>query len=296
MKNKVKKKLNRNTAFDWFLIVFFLLFSLMMIYPIWYVIIGAFNEGIDYLAGGIYLFPRKFTTTNFVVVFSNNKLWASYLVTISRTILGTTVAIVFTTIVSYAMSRKELPFKKLFYVLNIFTMFFSGGLIPFFFVIKMLGLYNNYLLYIIPCMYSVYHMIVISSYFRSLPEELREASLIDGAGEFKILFRIVIPLSTPVIATVGLWIAIGHWNSYFDAMVYMSSDKFDTLQYYLMKLINSHNINLGGVTLPESVIDKLTPEVITFASIIVSILPMMCVFPFIAKYFEKGIMVGSVKG
>lgn len=290
------KKLKRYDVFDIVLIIFFLLFSFVMIFPIWYVIICSFNEGSDYIAGGIYLLPREFTLYNYYVVFSNEKLWHAYFITISRTVFGTAIALGFTSIVAYAMSRKELPFKKAIYVINIFTMFFNGGLIPFFLIIKMLGFYDTYWLYLIPCMYSVYNMIILSNYFRALPEELREAAMLDGAGEWRILCTTVLPLSKPVLATVGLWVAIGHWNSYFDAMVYTQSENLETLQYFLMKLINSNNIDLGGVTLPEKVLESMTPEVITFASIVVSILPIMFVFPFLSKYFEKGIMIGSVKG
>ena len=139
-------------------------------------------------------------------------------------------------------------------------------------------------------------MIVLSSYFSMLPEELREAAILDGAGEWRIFFTVVIPLSTPVLATVGMWVAIGHWNSFFDSMVYTQSESLMTLQHYLLRVINATNVDAGGVTLPESVAQNMTTEVITFASIVVSILPMMCAFPFVSKYFEKGIMVGSVKG
>jgi putative aldouronate transport system permease protein len=290
------KKLKGYDAFDIALIVIFSLFSLLMIYPIWFVFICSLNGGMDYIAGGIYLLPRKWTIYNYVVVFSNAELWTAYLVTISRTILGTILALVFTTIVAYAMSRKELPFKKAIYIFNIFTMFFSGGLIPFFLIIKLLGLYDTYALYLIPCTYSVYHMIILSNYFAALPEELREAAILDGAGEWRILFTVVVPLSTPVLATVGMWIAIGHWNSFFDSMVYMKSENLMTLQHYLLRVINATNIDAGGVTLPDKVVESLTTEVITFASIVVSILPIMFAFPFVSKYFEKGIMVGSVKG
>lgn len=290
------KKLKGYGAFDIFLIVLFVLLVLIMIYPVYFVVVCSFNEGADYISGGIYLFPRKATLYNYVVVFANKELWSAYFITISRTVLGTTIALSFTTMVAYAMSRKELPFKKTIYIINIFTMFFGGGLIPFFLVIKLLNFYDTYWLYLIPCMYSVYHMIVISSYFSSLPEELREAAVLDGAGEWRMLLTIAVPLSTPVLATVGLWTAVGHWNSFFDAMVFTQSSELVTLQLYLMRLINSNNLNLGSVTLPENVAENMTPEVITFASIVVGVLPIMIVFPFISKYFEKGIMIGSVKG
>ncbi|MBQ9480874.1 MAG: carbohydrate ABC transporter permease [Clostridia bacterium] len=293
---KRAKNLKGYSVFDRLLVVFFTLFALLMIYPVYYVFVGSFNRGLDYISGGVYLFPREFTFDNYRVVFADGGLWRAYFITVSRTILGTFTAITFTSIVAYAMSRKELPFKKIIYFINIFTMFFSGGLIPFFLLIKTLGLYDTYALYIVPCAYSVYHMIIISNFFRSLPEELREAAVLDGAGEFRILFSVAIPLSVPVIATVSLWIAIGHWNSYFDAMVYTSSEGLVTLQFYLMKLINSQNVNVGAITLPASVTENLTAEVVTFATIVVSILPVMFIFPFISKYFEKGIMMGSIKG
>ncbi len=291
-----KSKLKRYGVFDYVLMVLMLFFSFLMIYPVYYVIIGSFNQGLDYLSGGIYLYPRKFTIDNYIVIFSDNRLWWAYFITISRTILGTFVAVTFTSIVAYAMSRRELLFKRFFYFANIFTMFFGGGLIPFFLVIKTLGLYNTYALYIIPCAYSVYHMIILANFFKALPEELREAAVLDGIGEFGMLFKIVIPLSKPVIATVSLWVMLGHWNSYFDAMVYTNSQKLETLQYYLMKLINSQNISLGAITLPPSITENLTAEVVTFATIVISILPIALVFPFMSKYFEKGIMIGSVKG
>ena len=291
MKSKVK--LN---AFDIVNYILFGLFALLTIYPMWYVLVGSFNEGMDYLAGGVYFLPRKFVFDNFALIFNDAMLWNAYFITISRTILGTAIAIGFTSLVAYAMSRKELPFKSCFYWINIFTMFFGGGLVPFFLIIKTLGLYNSYFLYLIPCAYSVYHMIIISNYMRSIPEDLHEASVIDGAGEVRIFFSIMFPLSTPVIATVSLWIAIGHWNSYFDTMVYTNSESLWTLQFYLMKLINSSSVNTDGITLPPNVLENITAESVTYAAIIVSVLPVLFVFPFISKYFDKGIMIGSFKG
>jgi putative aldouronate transport system permease protein len=288
----MKQKLH---TFDYFIYIFFFIFALLMLYPLWYVLIGSFNMGLDYLSGGVYLFPRKFVLDNYRVIFSDNRLWSAYLITISRTVLGTLAAVFFTAFVSYGMSRKELPFKRFFYWVNIFTMFFSGGLVPYFLIIKMLGLYNNYLLYIVPCAYSVYNMIIISNFFRSIPDELHESAIVDGANELKIFAKIAMPLSKPVIATVTLWVALGHWNSYFDTMVYTSSQSLWTLQFYLMRMINSASLP-PGVTLPPEVAQSITPTSVTYGAIIVSILPVVCIFPFLAKHFDKGIMIGSLKG
>lgn len=293
MEKKQRKKIS------WFYVInysVFGLFALICLYPLWYVLIGSFNEGMDYLSGGVYLFPRKFTLDNYRLVFGDAKLWSAFFVTVSRTVLGTAISVLFTAIVAYAMSRRETPFRGFFYWANIFTMFFSGGLVPFFLVIKTLGLYDTYWLYLIPCAYSVYHMIVISSYFRSIPEELHEAAVMDGANEFYIFFRIILRLATPVIATVSLWVAMGHWNSYFDTMVYTRNEKLWTLQYYLMRLINTSSVNADGITLPPSVLESITAESVTYAAIIVSVLPILFVFPFVSKCFDKGIMLGSLKG
>lgn len=293
IKQRQKKKISLFNVINYSV---FGLFALICLYPLWYVLIGSFNEGMDYLSGGVCLFPRKFTLDNYRLVFGDAKLWSAFFVTVSRTVLGTTISVLFTAIVAYAMSRRETPFRGFFYWANIFTMFFGGGLVPFFLVIKTLGLYDTYWLYLIPCAYSVYHMIVISSYFRSIPEELHEAAVMDGANEFYIFSRIMLPLAKPVIATVSLWVAMGHWNSYFDTMVYTRNEKLWTLQYYLMRLINTSSVNADGITLPQSVLESITAESVTYAAIIVSVLPILFVFPFVSKCFDKGIMIGSLKG
>lgn len=267
-----------------------------MLYPLWYVLIGSFNEGLDYLSGGVYFIPRKFVIDNYLLICSDIALWRAYLVTILRTIVGTFVAIMFTSFVSYGMSRKELPLKNFFYWANIFTMFFSGGLVPFFLIIKYLGLYNNYLLYVIPCAYSVYNMIVISNFFRNISEEIHESAVIDGANEFLIYLKIYMPLSKPVIATVTLWVALGHWNSYFDTMVFTNKKEMWTLQFYLLKMINSASVPSGGITIPSEIYERITPQSVTYAAIIISVLPVIFVYPFLSKYFDKGIMMGSLKG
>lgn len=296
MKNKKILKKKKVSTFDIINYTLFGLFAFICLYPLWYVLIGSFNEGMDYISGGVYLLPRKFTLDNYRLVFGDVKLWRAFFITVSRTVLGTTISVLFTSAVAYAMSRRETPFRRFFYWANIFTMFFGGGLVPFFLVIKMLGLYDTYWLYLIPCAYSVYHMIVISSYFRSIPEELHEAAVMDGASEFYIFSRIMMRLATPVIATVSLWVAMGHWNSYFDTMVYTRDEKLWTLQYYLMRLINTSSVNADGITLPPSVLENITAESVTYAAIIVSVLPILFVFPFVSKCFDKGIMLGSLKG
>lgn len=293
-RHKNKSKLNKKIyPFDIFNFIWMTIFCLLCIYPIYYVLIGSFNQGADYAKGGVYLLPRLLTFENYKIVLFDSSLWNSYFITFARTALGTISALLFTSIVAYAMSRHNLKGKKIFYWINLFTMFFGGGLVPYFLIIQMVGLYNNFLVYIIPSLYSVYNMIVISSFFKGISNELHEAALMDGASEFRIWWQIYLPLSKPVLATVALWLAVGHWNSYIDTMIYTSSDSLHTLQYYLYQVINSSNLTEG---MPESMLQRVTGQTISLAAIIISIIPVLLFFPFVRKNFQSGIMVGSLKG
>ena len=285
---------NKMNAFDWFNYAILGVFALMTLYPFIYVLAGSFNDGMDYAGGGVWLFPRKITLANYTVVMKDVAFWKAFLNTIIITLVGTFSALVITSAVAYAMSRRELKFHKFFQWFNLFAMFFSGGLIPYFLIINLLGLYDNFLVYIIPSVYSVYNMIVIQSFFKSIPEELRESAVIDGAGELRIWMTIYIPLSKPVLATVALWLATGFWNSYFSTMVYTRGGDLATLQYHLMKMIKQAKVDTGGMD--PSLLEQTTSQTISFAAIIIATLPIICVYPSIQKHFAKGVMVGSIKG
>lgn len=291
---KRKSKLNKQIhAFDIFNISFMMLFMIISIYPIIYVLAGSFNQGADYARGGIYLLPRLFTFENYTVVLRHPALWQSYLTTILRTSIGTITALIYTSIVAYAMSRPNLKLKGAFYWVNIFTMFFGGGLIPYFLIIRSLGLYNTFAVYIIPALYSVYHMIIMSAFFRTVSNELHEAAIMDGANEFRIYWQVYLPLSKPVLATVGLWLAIGHWNAYFDTMIFTNSPHLQTLQYFLLKAIQTSTMTEG---MPAEMMMRLSPKTISLAAIIISMIPVLFFFPFVRKNFQSGIMIGSLKG
>ena len=295
-KYKVKNKSKLNSqiyAFDIINFIWMTIFCLLCIYPIYYVFIGSLNQGADYAKGGVYLLPRLLTFENYRIILKEGALWHGYLITILRTTIGTLSALIFTSIVAYAMSRNNLRGKKFFHWVNIFTMFFGGGLVPYFLIIKSIGLYNSFLVYIIPALYSVYNMIVISTFFKGISNELHEAALIDGAGEFRIWWQIYMPLSKPVLATVALWLAVGHWNSYIDTMIYTSSDSLHSLQYFLYKIITTSNLTEG---MPESMMQRVSSQTLSLSAIIVSIIPVLFFFPFLRKNFQSGIMVGSWKG
>lgn len=289
-----KSRLNSHVhVFDVINAVLMALFCVLCVYPIVYVLVGSFNQGADYSIGGVYFLPRLFTFENYKAVVGNTDMWLSYLVTIGRTVLGTATALLFTSIVAYAMSRPNLKFKKGFYWINIFTMFFSGGLVPSFLIIKAIGLFDSFWVYIVPGLYSVYNMIVIQSGFKSISNEIHDSARIDGAGEFRIFWQIYMPLNKPVLATVVLWLAVGHWNGYFDTMIYTKSDNLQTLQYFLLKAIQTSSMTEG---MPPELMERISPKTISFAAIVVSIIPVLLFFPLIRKNFASGIMIGSLKG
>ena len=291
-----RRALRRYTWFDWFNIVFMSLFCFITLFPIWYVLVGSFNEGLDYTMGGVWFWPRVWTLDNYLVVVTDAAIWKGYLVTIGRTVIGTITSVVFTSVVAYAVSRRNLRGRKVYYWIFMFTMFFGGGIIPYFILLKTIGLLNNFLVYVVPSLFSAYNMIVISVFFAQLPDSLCEAARIDGAGEYRILFTIVMPLSKPILSTVALWSIVGHWNSYLDSMYYVNDPDLYSLQYVLMRIINKSSVPTNpGVTLPPSLYETITAKTVSFAAIIVSTIPVLACYPFLQKYFASGFMVGAVK-
>lgn len=284
------KKMNRNTTFDWINIAILSLFSLITIYPFWYVVIGAFSNGQTYMSGGVFLLPRDFTLDNFKAIAVDVGLWIAFRNSLIRTVVGIGSGLLFTSLIAYAMSSPHLRCKNLYDNLFIFTMFFSGGTIPFYLLIRVLGLYNSFFVYIIPALFSVYNMIVISNFFRGIPTGLREAAEIEGAGELTIWWTIYMPLSKAVLATVGLWLSVNHWNSYMGTMLYTDADNSTiTLQYYLRQIINSASSVSGDY-------ETVTTRTVSYAAIVLATIPILCVYPTVQKHFTKGVLVGSLKG
>ena len=290
---KRKSKLFRMHWADWVIYIFLALFAVITFYLLWYVIIGAFSNGQMYASGGVFLIPKGFTFANFEVIFQDSEFWTSFRNTVFRTAVGIVAELLFTALVAYAMTSKHLRCKKAYYWIFIFTMFFSGGIVPMYLLFRILGLYDTFWVYILPSIFSVYNMIIISNLYKGIPESLYEAAELDGAGELRIWALIYMPLSKPVLATVALWIAVDHWNSYMGTMLYTQAGEWTiTLQYYLKQLINE----ASGVSSGSEYSDLVTAKTISYAGIIVALIPIMCVYPFIQKHFTKGIMVGSLKG
>ena len=289
-----RKKVKHDTAFDYVNIALLVVLALLCLYPMWFVIVGSFNKGYDYLKGGVYFWPRTFTWANYAVVLADNRIWQGLLMTVIRCLIGPVLHIFLCSIVAYGMSRKELHGKKFFNIFGLITMFFSGGLVPFYVLCKMLGMLNTFAMYILPGAYSVYNMILIRSFIKGIPEELHEAAVLDGAGEFRIYFTMIIPLSMPILMTVLLWGILGHWNDYTTTFFYAPATRdIYTLQYILMLIIQEGNVqsNVGSAVSGEA-----ASETISLAAMVIGTIPMLIAFPFLQKYFTKGLYVGSLKG
>ncbi len=289
---------HRTNKWDIMIYAFMAFFVIVCVYPFWYVLIGSFSDGNDYMRGGVYLWPRLVSLQNYAVALVDSRLWIGFRVTFLRTVIGTVTNVLFTAMVAYAMSRDNLPFRPLIYWFNMFTMFFGGGLIPFYLVLKQLKLINTFWVYIIPGLYSVYNMIICSNYFRSIPGELHESAVMDGASEFRIFRSLYLPLSTPVLATIALWVGVGHWNAFYDSMVYTTSRDLQTLQLYLYKMIKTSEFvstaDMGG--LPSNIQQNITATTVRYATIVISTVPILCIYPFLQRFLAKGIMLGSLKG
>jgi putative aldouronate transport system permease protein len=294
-------KRNRRTTseyiFDNVNILIMLFICAITLYPIWYVVVNSLNDGVDAMRGGIYWWPREFTFENYKAVFQTQGILTSFGVTITKTIIGTITHVFFTAMVAYAISRRDLYGRKLYMMVGIITMFFSGGLIPYFLLIRDLGLFDNFLVYIIPTMFNFFHLIIFVSFFRELPVSLEEAAKIDGANDFMIFIKVIIPLSMPVIATIALFQGVYQWNDYFAGVIFVNNPDLQPIQTYLYKVVAESSSNQMMMNAAGSVATKtVTSQSIKLATMVVTTLPIMLVYPFLQKYFVKGMLIGSVKG
>lgn len=290
-------KLNRITVGDMMIGLLMLVICFVSLYPVWYTVIISFNDSSDALRGGIYWWPRKFSLESYKTVFQDTTIIRAFMVTVLRTLIGTVTSVFFTAMVGYAFSKKHIMGNKFYTILGTITMFFGGGLIPYFITLKNLGLYNNFLVYIIPSLFNFYNMIIFRSFFNELPAGLEESARLDGANDLMIFIRIVIPLSAPVIATIALFNGVGHWNDYFTGVMYINDAELQPIQTYLFRIIASASASKTVVAMPAGVTaQQVSSQSVRLATMVVTTFPIMCVYPFLQKYFVKGMLIGSIKG
>ncbi|MDD7739644.1 MAG: carbohydrate ABC transporter permease [Lachnospiraceae bacterium] len=292
------KKLKKIKTFDVVNALVMIVICFCMVYPVWYVIVNSLSEGTEVLKGGIYWWPRKFCIKNYTAVFESSEIFTAFGITILKTVIGTVTSVFFTAMVAYGLSKTYLVGRKIFMMLGVITMFFSGGLIPYFLVIKSLGMLDSFWVYIIPSLFSFYNAIIFMTFFRNIPAELEESAKIDGTNDFVIFLRIILPVSTPVIATIALFNGVGQWNDYFTGVIYITNKQYLVpIQTFLYKVISESSSTRITANMPASVRSSMvTSTTVKYATMVVTTFPIVCVYPFLQKYFVQGIMVGSVKG
>lgn len=280
--------------FDMINIGLLALLAFVTIYPFYNILITSFNDPIDAARGGITFWPRILSIENYKMVFRDDSILNAFTVTVSRTVIGTATAVLFTGAFAYGISKSNLLWRKYIILLAVITLYFSGGLIPSYLLIaKYLHLKNHFLAYILPNLFNPYNALIMVTFFRGIPKEMEESAKIDGANDLTIFFRLVIPVSKPVLATIALYNGVFHWNSWFDAMLY-GGQHLKTLQQILIQIINS-NSNVS-ITAGNLGFRAVTAESVKLATMVITTLPIVLTYPFLQKYFVKGILIGSVKG
>lgn len=280
-----------------YVIIFIVTF--LCIYPFYYVVIYSISDP-TLAATGIYLWPKGFDLTTYKELLGRDDLLRSFLISAARTVAGTAITVGCTSLLAFLITRKEMIGRKFVYRYTIITMYLSAGLIPWYIVMKAYNLQNSFFLYIIPGAVSAYYMILIKTFIEQLPESLEEAAVVEGAGFFDLFFRIVMPLSKPIIATICVYCAVSQWNSWQDNFFLVTDKNLQTLQYILYKFLNSASemakaMQSGNVGVMQTK-PMISAESVKMASIVVTMVPVMFVYPFAQKYFTKGIMLGAVKG
>lgn len=292
----LKRKTKGEAAFDFFNGFGMLLVCFATLYPIWYVLVNAFNEGQDGMRGGIYWWPRVFSIESFEAVFQSAGIMTAMGITVAKTLLGVLLHVFFTAMVAYAFSRRGLIGGKIYILIGTVTLFFGGGLIPTYLLIRDLHLLDNFLVYIIPAMFSFFDLIIFMTFFREIPDGLEEAAKIDGANDWGIFLKVVLPVSLPVIATIALFHGVYQWNDYFAGVIYMNNMDLQPIQTYLYRVVAQSSSNQMVAAIPGGVGKTVTSQSIKLATMVVTTLPIVLVYPFLQKYFVKGMMIGSIKG
>jgi putative aldouronate transport system permease protein len=291
-------KARRATVFDAINLLVMLGVVFATLYPFWFVIVNSLNEGMDSLRGGIYWWPRIFSLENYGIVFKDASILRAFAVSVLRTVVATTVTVFFTAMVAYALSKRQLIGRKAYMAVGTVTLFFGGGLIPYFLLIRSLGLLDSFFVYVFPTMFSFYNLLIFQAFFREIPAEMEESAWIDGAGNFRIFLQLTIPLSGPVLATIALFVGVYNWNDYFFGIIFINNAKLQPIQTFLYRVIaESQSGQIVSAILSSAVqARRITAQGIRMATMVAATAPILFVYPFLQRYFVKGMLLGSIKG
>ncbi len=296
----MKKKWSIFSVFNY---LFLAIFAFTTLYPFIYILAYSLSDGVEAMNYPIYFLPRGFTFENYIQIFKDSTFLNAYVITILRTVIGTILHVVLSALFAYALTRKNLPGKTFFTFFIFIPSIFSGGMIPNFILYRELGLINNFWVFVFPFLFSFFHIIIMRTFFQQLPSSLEESAQIDGASNFRVFVSIILPLSMPVLATIALFQGVFHWNDWFTGTYFVTEESLRPVQTLLNELLTesealanaAQRASQTGTTVSTGMI-SVTPESLRMATLIVATLPIICVYPFLQKYFVKGVMVGSIKG
>ena len=296
VRQKVRSQ-RSDVAFNIILYAACTLLLLLILYPLWFIVIASFSDPSAVAGGHVWLLPVGFTLDGYEELLKQANVWIGYRNTIAYTLVGTLIALAVNIPAAYALSRRDLWGRRALMGLYVFTMFFSGGLIPTFLTIQQVGLYNTFWVMVLPFSVSAYNIIVARTFFQnSLPAELWDAAQVDGCGNLRFFFTMALPLSKAVVSVIDLWTAVGQWNSYFNALIYIRDGSLHPLQLIMRNILITNQSFAALGTGEAAIIAMRKANLVRYAMIIVSTVPIMCVYPFIQKYFDQGVMIGSIKG
>lgn len=270
---------------------------LIILYPLYFIVIASFSDPSQVANGNVWLYPKGFTLDGYKELLKQQDIWTGYGNTVLYTVVGTVIGLAVNIPAAYALSRKDLYGKKVLTFLFLFTMFFNGGLVPTYLTVQQFHLYNTFWVMVLPFSVSVYNIIVARTFFQSsIPSDLWDAAQIDGCGNLRYFAQIVLPLSKAILAVLGLWIAVGIWNSYFNALIYLKDTSLYPLQLVLRNILVTNQMQSALGTGEAAQVALRMANLLRYSAIIVSTVPIMCVYPFVQKYFNQGVMIGAVKG
>ncbi len=291
---------NADRVFDAINVCIMILILIVIIYPLWFIVIASFSDSQQVMLGKVLIWPKGFHLTAYQKVFSDNRIMTGYRNTIFYTVAGTLLNVIFTMSLAYPLSRRDFVGRNLIMGIMSVTMFFSGGLIPTYLVYKQIKIVNTVWVMLLPGLVSVYNCILMRTFIQGLPYELQEAAMIDGCGNMGLLFKITLPLCKPIIAVMVIYYGVAHWNSYFNALVYISKKQLKPMALVLREILitnttTASEMESAGGAESEAEMRRIA-EAIKYSVIIVSTFPMLCLYPFAQKYFAKGVMLGAIKG
>ncbi len=299
--NTTVKTSYADKIFDIINVIVMIILLVIFVWPLWFIVIASVSNPNEVWNGNVLLWPKGFTMAAYEAVIEYKNIWIGYRNTIFYTVVGTMINLVMTVCAAYPLSRKDFMPRNFFMFMFMLTMYFGGGLIPTYLIVNKLGMINTVWAMMIPGACSIYNVIITRTYFvNSIPGSLKDAAELDGANSFQYLVKVVLPLSKPIIAVITLYYAVGHWNDYFTALIYINKTGLMPLQSFLRDLLMSNKLtmgsSMGGLDAATVEAKMQLSQTLKYSAIIVSTIPVLCIYPFIQKYFVKGVMIGSVKG